>query len=219
MGLALLMGNLRRDGCMRSRTLVLTASLFTITAPLAAQQLALAAGPREVLLPVVERAINAALLRPNYRMRLVSDWPQLTAGGLGCVNGGQEVLEGTLTQTGDASYAGKFRRRATIRFCGAHAGATEMCALTLTTDGTVAARGTVALSRGDWTSPSIEFRWTTPEGASDVMVEGDCSADFNEKVKKLYLSASHALEFTLPPAGEDRRTMALDDYGWIVDVQ
>lgn len=201
------------------RTLSLAIALFTLTSPLAAQELALAAGPREVVVPIVERAINAALLRPQYRMRLVSDWPQLSAGDLGCINGGQEVLEGTLTQNGDASYAGQFRRRATIRFCGAHAGATELCALTLTADGTVAARGTVALSRGDWTSPPIELRWTTPEGASDAVVTGDCTPEFNEKVKKLYLSASHSLEFTLPPAGEPRRTIALDDYGWIVDVQ
>lgn len=51
------------------------------------------------------------------------------------------------------------------------------------------------------------------------MVEGDCTAEFSDKVKKLYLGASHSLEFTLPPAGEARRTMVLDDYGWIVDVQ
>lgn len=226
---------------MRTRTLLLTALLFTT--PLAGQTLALADSPvraadtgsprvrrpepGEVPVraysasaePLIERAIRAALLRPSYRMRLVSDWPQLSGGGLGCVNGGQEVLEGTLTQTAEATYAGKFQRRATIRFCGAHAGATEMCALTLTAEGTVAASGTVALTRGDWTSPAIEFRWSTPDGASDAMVEGDCSAEFNEKVKQLYLSASHALEFTLPPAGEGRRTMALDDYGWIVDVQ
>lgn len=158
-------------------------------------------------------------LRPAYQLRLVSDWPQLTGGGLGCVNGGQEVLEGTLTQTGDASYAGRFKRKATIRFCGAHAGATEMCSLILTADGTVAARGMVAVTRGDWTSPPIELRWTTPEGASEAVVTGDCAPEFNEKVKRLYLSASHAVEFTLPPAGEARRTVALDDYGWIVDVR
>lgn len=202
------------------RVLTLTTSLLTYALPLLAQQeLQLAAGPREVLHPVVQRAIYAALLKPSYRMRLVSDWPQLSAGGLGCVNGGQEVLEGTLTQTGDVSYAGQFRRKATIRFCGSHPGATEMCALTLRAEGTVAARGTVALTRGEWTSPEIALRWTTPDGISDVMVEGDCSPEFNEKVKRLYLSASHSLEFSLPPAGEPRRTMSLDDYGWIVDVQ
>jgi hypothetical protein len=204
---------------MRTRALLLTTSLLALTPPLAAQQVALATGPREVLHPIVVQAINAALLKPSYRMRLVSDWPQLSAGRLGCVNGGQEVLEGTLTQTGDASYTGRFRRKATIRFCGTHAGATEMCALTLTADGTVAARGTVALTRGDWTSPAIEFHWSTPEGASDAMVEGDCSAEFNAKVKALYLAASHSLEFNLPPAGIPRLTMPLDDYGWIVDVQ
>jgi hypothetical protein len=203
------------------RALTLSSALLTFATSLAAQQevVTLAAGPRDVILPNVERAITAALLRPNYRVRLVSDWPQLTAGALGCVNGGQEVLEGVLTQTGDASYTGRFKRKATIRFCGAHPGTTEMCALTLTADGTVAARGTVAVTRGEWTSPGIEFRWTTPEGASQAVVEGDCTPDFNDKVKRLYLSASHALEFTLPPAGESRRTMALDDYGWIVDVQ
>lgn len=201
------------------RTLSLTAALFAVATPLAAQQLSLAAGPREVMLPIVERAINATMLRPSYRLRLVSDWPQLTAGGLGCVNGGQEVLEGTLTQTGDASYSGQFRRKATIRFCGTHAGASELCSLTLTAEGTVAARGTVSIARGDWSSAAIEFRWTTPDGASDALVSGDCTAEFNEKVKRLYLAASHSLEFTLPPAGEPRRTMPLDDYGWIVDVQ
>lgn len=201
------------------RTLSVVAALISLTTPLTAQELALAAGPREVMPPVVERAINAALLRPQYRMRLVSNWPQLTAGELKCVNGGQEVLEGTLVQTGDASYAGHFVRRATIRFCGAHAGAAEACSLTLTAEGTVAARATVGLTRGDWTSPPVEFRWTTPDGASDAVVEGDCTAEFNDKVKKLYLGASHSLEFSLPPAGEPRRTMSLDDYGWIVDIR
>lgn len=202
------------------RTLSLTVALIAVATPLAAQQhLALAAAPRGAMLPVAERANSETSLRPAYRLRLVSDWPQLSAGGLGCVNGGQEVLEGTLTQTGGTSYAGQFKRKATIRFCGAHAGATELCSLTLTAEGTVAARGTVAVARGDWTSPAIEFRWTTPDGASDVVVSGDCTAEFNEKVKRLYLSASHALEFTLPSASAPRQTTSLDDYGWIVDVQ
>jgi hypothetical protein len=221
---------------MRTRSLLLTASLFTFTTSLAGQVLAVGTTPvraagtewaraavraysDSAALSIVEHAIGAALLRPSYRMRLISDWPQLTAGGLGCVNGGQEVLEGTLAQTGDRSYAGRFRRRATIRFCGAHAGATELCTLTLTSDGIVAARGTVAIVPGEWSDPAIELRWTTPDGASDATVEGNCTAEFNEKVKQLYLSASHALEFTLPPAGEPRRTMSLDDYGWIVDVR
>ncbi len=203
------------------RTLALYLSLLAVAAPTlsAQEQVALAAGPRAVLLPLVERAITAALLRPAYQMRLVSDWPQLRGGDLGCVNGGQEVLEGTLTQTGDASYAGQFRRTATIRFCGVHGSEAQACSLTLTSDGSVAARGTVAVTRGDWTSPPIELRWTTPDGASSVIVEGDCTPDFNDKVAKMYLGASHALEFTLPPAGDGRRTTRLDDYGWIVDVQ
>ena len=203
------------------RTLTLSLSLLAVAVPsLAAQErLALASGARSGMPPVVERAITAALLRPSYRMRLVSDWPQLSAGGLACVNGGQEMLEGTLIQTGEASYAGQFRRQATIRFCGAHGSADQPCTLTLTSDGNVAASGSVAQTRGDWTSPEIEVRWTTPEGASAVVVEGDCSPGFNDKLRAMYLGAAHSLEFSLPPAGEERRTMRLDDYGWIVDVQ
>lgn len=196
--------------------LVLAAAL-----PLRSQEpVVLAAGPRDGDPPmVVSRALHAAMLKPAYHVRLVSDWPQLSAGGLGCVNGGQEVLEGRLTQTSDGDYRGQLTRKGTIRFCGVHGGSAAACALTLTSGGTVTARGVVTPTGPGWRDPQVELRWFAPDGTSEALVEGDCSTQFNDAVRRLYLSASHSLEFSLPTADQGRRTMRLDDYGWIVDVR
>jgi hypothetical protein len=197
------------------------AFLLTAAVPLSAQQsLTLAAGPNErEPLPLVQHALNAAALRPSYSVRLVSDWPQLSGGDLGCLNGGQEVLEGILTQDSEGGYTGSLVRKGTIRFCGIHGSAQTACALTLTSAGTVSARGEVALPVSGWSAPQIELRWYTPEGSADAVVDGDCPAGFNDSVRRMYLGVSHALEFPLPAAGDGRRTTRLDDYGWIVDVR
>ncbi len=201
----------------------LTAVVLSLisAASLAAQEpRVLAAGPRDDDPPaVVSRALHAAMLRPAYQVRLVSDWPQLSAGGVSCVNGGQEVLEGRLEQTSSGDYAGQLVRRGTIRFCGVHGSAAEACALTLTSAGTVSVQGTVTPVSASWSEPRFELRWFTPEGASEAVVEGDCSADFNESVRRMYLAASHSVEFSLPTVDQGGRTMRLDDYGWIVDVR
>lgn len=205
---------------MHRRSAALVLALVS-AAPLTAQApQVLAAGPRNSDPPaVVSHALHAAMLKPAYQVKLVSDWPQLSGGGLGCVNGGQEVLEGKVTQTSSGDYAGQLSRKATIRFCGVHGSAAEACALTLTSAGTVTVRGVVTPVSAGWSDPQIELRWFAPEGASQAVVEGDCSAQFNESVRRLYLSASHSLEFALPTADQGPRTVRLDDYGWIVDVR
>ncbi|HXI21992.1 MAG TPA: hypothetical protein VNH46_12940 [Gemmatimonadales bacterium] len=168
---------------------------------------------------LVQRAVFDAELEPYYQVRLVSDWPQLSNGGLGCVNGGQEVLEGTLTRASDGGYEGTLRRTATIRFCGVHGGAREACALTLTSAGTVKAEGRVTPTAAGWADPELALTWFAPAGASDVVVEGDCDAGFNASLRRLYLGVAHSIEFPLPAAGTGRRVTRLDDYGWIVEVQ
>lgn len=203
------------------RSLILVIVLPATAVPVAAQTPgALAAGPRATLMPpVVQRALNAAALSPSYRVRLVSDWPQYSAGALGCVNGGQEMLEGTLSQGADGAYSGQLRRHATIYFCGVHGGTEGACALTLTSEGEVAARGLVTQEAEGWNDPWLLLRWHTPEGASQVEVGGDCPARFNQALERMYLGVSHSLEFSLPAAGAGPRTLRLDDYGWIVDVR
>lgn len=205
---------------MRS-TLIAGAIALALTQPLGAQEaLAFAAAPPNGGRMTVGGAPpRTALLKAAYQVRLVSDWPQLSAGGLSCVNGGQEVLEGRLIQNEAGEYSGQLMRKATIRFCGVHGGSQSACALTLTSEGTVSARGGVILSGRDSKEPTVELRWFAPEGDSQALVEGDCSVQFNDSVRRLYLGASHSLEFPLPAATEGGRTMRLDEYGWIVDVR
>lgn len=205
---------------MHRRTALFVLALGS-AAPVAAQQATLlAAGlPGAESPAAVTRALHAAMLKPAYQVKLVSDWPQLSAGGVGCVNGGQEVLEGKLVQTSSGDYTGQLVRKGTIRFCGVHAGVAEVCALTLTSAGTVTARGAVAPIGNGWTSPVVTLRWSSPEGSSEAVVEGDCSAQFNEAVRRLYLSVSHSVEFLLPTADQGPSTVRLDDFGWIVDVR
>lgn len=203
---------------MRS-TLFAGAMALAFIQPLRAQEsLAFATVPHTgVRMTVDGGAPRNALLKASYQVRLVSDWPQLSAGGLSCVNGGQEVLEGRLIQNPAGEYTGQLTRKATILFCGVHAGAASSCALTLTSDGTVSARGAVLESGPK--EAEVELRWFAPDGSAQAVVEGDCSPQFNDSVRRLYLGASHSLEFPLPAATEPGRTVRLDDYGWIVDVR
>jgi hypothetical protein len=135
------------------------------------------------------------------------------------VNGGQEVLDGTLIQRSGGNFTGEFTRQATIRFCGIHGDAQQACALTLTSNGTVEARGEVQPVAPGWVDPLVTLRWSAAEGESTVAIEGDCTPAFNAALRAMYLGVSHALEFSLPLAGEEPRTMRLEDYGWIVDIR
>lgn len=201
------------------RTLITGAIALALTQPLGAQEALAFASPayEGIRVTVEEPAPRTALLKAAYQLRLVSDWPQLSVGSLTCVNGGQEVLEGRVIQNPAGQYTGQLTRKASIRFCGVHGGIQTECALTLTSDGTVSARAAV-ISTGPGEA-QVELRWFSPSGASDAAVEGDCSPQFNEAVRRMYLGASHSVEFDLPLANEGRRTMRLDDYGWIVDVR
>lgn len=207
---------------MRRAMLVMIATMrLASAAPLAGQGAhALAAGPSERDPGAfVNRALLGAALKPAYAVRLVSDWPQLTAGGTGCVNGGQEVLSGELVQRSGGNYTGDLTRQATIRFCGVHADAVEACALTLTSRGTVEARGEVRPEQTGWVEPLLTLRWVAATDGGGVAIEGDCSPAFTEALRAMYLGATHALEFPLPLAGEPGRTLRLEDYGWIVDIR
>lgn len=192
------------------RPILFLTPLFLLAAPMAAQgRLALAART-----PLPERASNTVNpLRAAYQVRLTSDWPQYTTGA-GCVNGGEELLTGTLQATA-GGYAGTFRRTATIRFCGSHGQASDACTLTLTSTGPVAATARVY---SDGASPMLLLHWAAPEEGGDTDVSGDCLPAFEESVRRLYLTVAHTLEVPLPanPAGH---TVRLDDYGWIAEIR
>lgn len=204
-----------------SSILLLTALGLALAPSLAAQApAALAIGPRNLdREPGADGEGPRSGLASTYTLSLVSDWPQLSAAGIACVNGGQEVLRGAVTRTTEGHYVGQLERRATILFCGVHGGAQDACALTLTSDGPVEAQGHVLPSEAAGSAPLVELQWASTEAASDLVIEGDCAPSFNESLRRLYQSVTHTLEFPLPLAGAGPRTVRLEDYGWIVDVR
>lgn len=184
--------------------------LFLLAAPLAGQgTLALAGRHALTALPAIPR--NP--LREAYTLRLTSDWPQYRSGA-GCLNGGDEVLAGTLEATA-SGYAGTLQRKATIRFCGSHGQASAACALTLTSTGPVEATARVFAAGG---SAMLLVSWKAPDGAGEATVSGDCAPAFEDSVRRLYFSVAHSLEVPLP-AGSGGHTVRLEDYGWIAEVR
>lgn len=182
------------------------ASLHLLAAPLAGQgTLALTERPD---LPVRPR-LPVNPLRDSYTVRLTSDWPQYRSGA-GCVNGGDEVLTGTLESTA-SGYAGVLRREATIRFCGSHGQASDACTLTLTSSGPVDAIARVEAA-------TLLLSWRAPDGAGEATVRGDCAPAFEDSMRRLYLSVAHSLEIPLP-AGAGGHTVRLEDFGWIAEVR
>ncbi len=206
---------------MRRTSIVLFSLLRLAFVPdLSAQGSAvLAIGPRQAT-PLIEGPATGrgGDLAASYTLSLVSDWPQLAA-GTACFNGGQEALDGTLTRTAGGSYAGQLERRATILFCGVHGAAASACALTLRSRGPVEARGEILPDAAGGETPVVQLTWGAEPGASEVTIEGDCPAAFNESLRRMYLAVSHSLEFPLPLAGEAARTTRLEDYGWIVEAR
>jgi hypothetical protein len=200
---------------------LLIALALAATCSLAAQaDLTLAAGANQSgPMRIVNRALLAAALKPVYTVELRSDWPQLGLAGGDCVNGGQEVLKGTIELTSGGNYVGSLQRGATIRFCGAHGQAQEACALTLTSTGPVAATGEVQPFTRGWTNPVVELHWATAAAGTAVRLDGDCAPAFNDALRRMYLGVTHMVEFPLPAAGEGLRRAELADYGWIVEVQ
>ena len=159
-------------------------------------------------------------LKAEYRVGLVSTWPQETARG-GCRNGGVETLEGMLSRRGDR-YTGTFTRRTEILFCGGHGGRTGAdaagCALRLKGRGRVDVTGVVT---GDETSPSgraVRLTWI-PAPGQEAEVSGACAQAFQDAVKAMYFSTPHGAEVPLTPIGAGPRTERLENYAWQVTLE
>jgi hypothetical protein len=90
--------------------------------------------------------------------------------------------------------------------------------VTLSSEGPVRARGVVAPLQAGWADPVLALRWTATAEGTSVGLEGDCNPEFTGALGRLYLGASHLIEFRLPVAGEGRRIERLDE-GWVVEVQ
>jgi hypothetical protein len=204
----------------RGQLVVILTHLALAFPQAAGAQLALAAGAHDDdFLPIVNRAVLAAALKPNLTIRLVSDWPQLAAADGSCLNGGWETVAGSLELDSGGDYVGTLTRQAEIRFCGAHGAARDACILRLTSLGPVHARGAVQPLTTGWTNPVLELRWTgSPEGG-EIRIEGDCAPAFNEALRRMYLGVTHALEFRIPVAGGEGLADHLDDYGWRAEVR
>ncbi len=160
--------------------------------------------------------IRPAPLKESYRIKLASDWPQLSLAGTACLNGGGEVITGTLRRTA-SGYEGRLDRQTNLQFCGAHGSLSPApCSLTLTSRGPVYARGEVVL---DGEAPTLHLRWGADGGGrTSIKVQGDCAPVFQQSLENLYLSATRALEIPLPAAGDLGIPVRLEDFGWIVAV-
>lgn len=154
-------------------------------------------------------------LRATYRIRLVSDWPQL-GDASGCLNGGQETLEGSLGRADGNTYSGFLMRTSTINFCGSHPATSQSCRLTVRGSGTVTASGEVDASGQ---LPSMRLVWAPTAQGGQVEVSGDCSEGFSEAVRAMYLRVSHVVEFPLPVGTGTSHGVPLVDYGWVVSIE
>jgi hypothetical protein len=157
-----------------------------------------------------------AELAATYQVRLESAWPQLAGGG--CENGGNETVEGTLTRSPTGEYGGTFTRRTHLLFCGAHAASGAACALVLDGEGSVQVHGIVTEDDQSPSHRGVRLTWT-PDANHAVTVRGECSTEFTEGIRRMYLTARHGAEFALPAAGAGPTSERLEDYAWVVDVQ
>ena len=156
-------------------------------------------------------------LAERYHVRLVSAWPQLPAGAE-CANGGDEVVEGTLTRTASGDYGGTLTRKTHLLFCGAHGPAGDACTLMLDGAGGVVMRGNVLPDERSPTGRVLRLAWTPAAGHS-ARVKGACGAEFKQRVERMYLTVRHGVEFALPNAGAAPQTERLEDYAWEVEVE
>lgn len=160
-------------------------------------------------------------LKPSYRVRLTSTWAQ-EAGPAGCLNGGEETVEGTLARTADGGYAGSFTRRTHLLFCGAHGRAqgapAESCALALEGQGEVGVTGEVVADETSPSGRSARVTWT-PEDSGSVAVTGACPPAFQEAVATMYRTTRHGVEFPLTTMGEGPHSERLENYAWRVELE
>ena len=186
-------------------------------APLAAQSPA-ASTPTALALtlsPIPPPAPGA--LKLAYRLRLTSTWPQ-QAVTAGCRNGGEETLDGTLTENTDGTYSGRFARRTRMLFCGAHGPAASACSLDLVGHGTVTMTGVVLADEASPSGRSVRVTWI-PAAGHEAAVTGACAGGFKQAVREMYLSTPHAAEFPLTTVGSAPRTEELESYAWRVELE
>jgi len=132
---------------------------------------------------------------------------------------GEEVVEGTLTRRGPDRYEGTFRRHTILRFCGSHGTSSEaQCTMTLQGAGAVAAVGDVLADDQSESGRALRLTWT-PEPGHSAGTEGACAPAFKDKVKALYLTVTHGVEFDLPAAGAAPRTERPEGYAWTVAIE
>jgi hypothetical protein len=178
-------------------------------APVAPASLTLTAPPMPAPAP--------GTLKSAYRLRLTSMWPQQMV-TVGCRNGGQETLDGTLTRDPDGTYSGSFERRTRLLFCGAHGPVASACSLDLVGKGRVAMTGVVLADETSPSGRSIRVTWT-PAAGHEAAVRGECAEGFKRAVRGMYLSTLHAAEFPLTTVGSGPRTDELESYAWRVEVE
>jgi hypothetical protein len=162
----------------------------------------------------------SAALKPAYHVRLTSTWPQENGEG-GCRNGGEELVEGTLTRSRDGTFSGILNRRTALLFCGAHGqqagvGASS-CSITLAGDGRVRADGVVMTDEQSPSGRSLRLTWI-PGPDHRATVTGACADGFKRAVRAMYLGTVHAAEFPLTSAGAGPRTERLENYAWRVEL-
>lgn len=178
--------------------------------------IALALAPSLLAAQAAVLARADAPFESTYRLRLTSAWPEWRLSAE-CVNGGEEVLEGSLHWTASRLYRGEFSRQTTIRFCGAHGSAADACSATLTGSGTVQAEGTVLGPAENRDGNLVELRWF-PDSTTVATLSGDCPEDFGENLRRLYASATHSVELVLPAGDRRVERQRVEDYGWVVEI-
>jgi hypothetical protein len=164
-------------------------------------------------------APTPSALKSQYHVRLRSAWPQYRASPE-CENGGEEVLDGVLSADSSGLYSGTFVRDTRLLFCGAHgiqASVGGGCALTLEGKGSVAVTGVVVADETSPSGVSASIEWK-PMSRHSAQITGSCPAEFNDVLRRMYLTIPHRAEFPLTTAGEGPRTERLEGYPWIVEL-
>lgn len=167
----------------------------------------------------VERASPesaASVMAGRYRVHLTSTWPQLT-GADGCVNGGDESLDGVLERAVDGTYSGTLIRSSRITFCGPHGAETGSCNLTLKGEGPVQAT-VAATGASDGNGRRSWLTWAPVASGSRASVVGDCGGHFDHALETMYLTVSHGVELVLPYEHAEASQQRIEDYGWLAEV-
>ena len=205
---------------MSRSTMLSLATILALTGAAPATGDAQVLRPPTPSLSLAGAPVPPVALKSAYHVRLTSTWPQ--EGGSGaCRNGGQETVEGTLSQDADGTFSGRLTRHTQLLFCGAHGqpgeGAAGSCALALAGEGQVLAKGIVLADSESPSGRALRLTWTPLPGHA-AGITGACADDFKQAMRAMYLSTAHAAEFGLTPAGGGPRTERLENYAWTVEL-